>query len=96
MKIPTSMSRLKGFRHLREIMAQAVWAYHRSALGTGDVEDRLAQRGVIVSRKLFRHTAMRVPTRSTFDAIIPPKWWPDLALPGNSRLSGKNLAITVA
>jgi len=75
MKIPTDMSRLKGVRHLREIMAQAVWAYHRFALSTGDVEDRLAQRGVNASREGFRHTAMRVPTRSNFDAITPPKLW---------------------
>ena len=47
MKLPTSMPRLKGFRFPREIVAYAVWAYHRFALSTADVEDLLAERGVI-------------------------------------------------
>jgi putative transposase len=51
MKIPTSMLRLKGFRFPREIIAYAVWAYHRFAMSTADVEDLLAERGVIVSRE---------------------------------------------
>ncbi|MCX8955707.1 IS6 family transposase, partial [Ruegeria sp. NA] len=29
MNIPTKMPRLKGFRYPREIIAYAVWAYHR-------------------------------------------------------------------
>jgi putative transposase len=35
------MPRLKGFRFPREIISYAVWAYHRFALSTADVEDRL-------------------------------------------------------
>lgn len=54
MKIPTSLPRLKGFRFPREIIAYAVWAYHRFALSTADVEDLLAERGVIVSREAVR------------------------------------------
>jgi putative transposase len=54
MKIPTSMPRLKGFRHPREVIAYAVWAYHRFALSTADVEDLLAERGVMVSREAIR------------------------------------------
>ncbi|SNT76610.1 putative transposase [Paracoccus seriniphilus] len=54
MTIPTSLPRLKGFRFPREIIAYAVWAYHRFALSTGDVEDLLAERGVIVSREAVR------------------------------------------
>lgn len=54
MKIPTNMPRLKGFRYPREIIAYAVWAYHRFALSTADVEDLLAERGVIVSRETIR------------------------------------------
>jgi putative transposase len=54
MKIPTSMLRLKGFRFPREIIAYAVWAYHRFAVNTADVEDLLAERGVIVSREAIR------------------------------------------
>ena len=48
------ISRLKGFRFPREIVAYAVWAYHRFALSTADVEDLLAERGVIVSRETVR------------------------------------------
>lgn len=54
MNIPTNMPRLKGFRYPREIIAYAVWAYHRLALSTADVEDLLAARGVIVSREAIR------------------------------------------
>jgi len=54
MKIPINMPRLKGFRYPREIIACAVWAYHRFALSTADVEDLLAERGVIVSREAIR------------------------------------------
>ena len=51
MKIPPMMPRLKGYRFPREIVACAVWACHRFALRTADVEDLLAERGVIVSRE---------------------------------------------
>jgi putative transposase len=54
MKIAASMPRLKGFCHPREIIAYAVWSHHRFALSTADVEDLLAERGVIVSRETIR------------------------------------------
>jgi putative transposase len=54
MIIPSSMPRLKGFRYLPEVIAYAVWAYHRFALSTADVEDLLAERGVIESRGTIR------------------------------------------
>ena len=54
MNIPTHMPRLKGFRYPREILAYAVWTYHRFALRTADVEDLIAERGVIVSREAIR------------------------------------------
>ncbi|NEI67790.1 IS6 family transposase, partial [Rhizobium leguminosarum] len=37
MKLPSSFPRLKGFRFPREIVAYAVWVYHRFALSTADV-----------------------------------------------------------
>ena len=46
MKTVPTIRRLKGFRFPREIISYAVWAYHRFALSTADVEDRLAERGV--------------------------------------------------
>lgn len=54
MKVPSCFPRLKGFRFPREIIAYAVWAYHRFALSTADVEDLLAESGVIVSREALR------------------------------------------
>lgn len=54
MKLPGAFPRLKGFRFPREIVAYAVWVYHRFALSTADVEDLLAERGVIVSRETIR------------------------------------------
>ena len=54
MNIPAEMPPLKGFRFPREIIAYAVWAYHRFALSTADVEDLLAERGVFVSRETVR------------------------------------------
>jgi len=49
MKLPGSFPRLKGFRFPREIVAYAVWTYHRFASSTVDVEDLLADGGVFVS-----------------------------------------------
>jgi putative transposase len=54
MPMPATMPRLKGFRFPRDVVAYAVWAYHRFALSTADIEDLLAQRGVIVSREAIR------------------------------------------
>jgi putative transposase len=48
------MPRLKGFRFPRGIVALAVWGDYRFALSTVDVEDLLAERGVIVSREAIR------------------------------------------
>ncbi|WP_299949792.1 IS6 family transposase [uncultured Ruegeria sp.] len=54
MKIPTKMPRLIGFCYRREIIAYTVWAYHRFAMSVAEVEDLLAERGVIVSREAIR------------------------------------------
>ena len=54
MRTPSHTPRLKGFSYPREIIAYAVWVYHRFALSTADVEDLLAERGVIVRREAIR------------------------------------------
>ena len=59
MQIPSSMPRLKGFRFPRDIISYAVWVYHRFALSCADVEDLLAERGVIVSRETVRNCVTR-------------------------------------
>ena len=48
------MPLLKGYRFPRDLVAYAVWACHRFALSTADVEDLLAERGVTVSRETLR------------------------------------------
>jgi len=53
------MPRLKGDRFPREIIACAVWTYHRFVLSTADVEDPLAERGVIASREPARNWVNR-------------------------------------
>ncbi|WP_299845945.1 IS6 family transposase [uncultured Jannaschia sp.] len=47
-------SRLKGHRFPRTVIGYAVWAYHRFALSLRDVEDLLAERGVVVSHETIR------------------------------------------
>lgn len=59
MKILAEMPRLKGYRFPREVVAYAVWVYHRFALSTADVEDLLAERGIIVSRETVRKWVKR-------------------------------------
>jgi len=54
MRKPSELPRLKGYRFPREVVAYAVWAYHRFALSTADVEDLLVERGVTVSRETAR------------------------------------------
>lgn len=49
-----TLPRLMGLRFPREIIDYAAWAYHRFVLSTADVEDLLAERGVIVSRAAIR------------------------------------------
>ena len=44
------MPRLKAYRFPRQIVAFAVGAYDRFAMGCADVEDLLAERGITVSR----------------------------------------------
>ncbi len=58
-----SQSRLKSFRFPRSIISYAVWAYHRFALSLRDVEDLLAERGVIVSYESIRVWRQRFGTQ---------------------------------
>ena len=48
------MPHLKGFRFPLEIVSYAVWACHRFALSTADVEDPLAERRIIAARETIR------------------------------------------
>ncbi len=49
-----SKSRLKGYRFPRSVISYAVWAYYRFAMSLRDVEDLLAERGILVSHETIR------------------------------------------
>ncbi len=51
--------RLKIFRFPNSIISYAVWAYHRFALSTADVEDLLLERGIFVRRETIRNWVNR-------------------------------------
>ena len=44
----------KGFRFPSEIISHAVWLYYRFSLSFRDVEDLLAERGIVVSYETIR------------------------------------------
>ena len=44
----------RGYRYAPEIISQAVWLYHRFCLSFRDVEDLLAERGIVVSYETIR------------------------------------------
>jgi len=76
MKLPSSFPRLKGFRFPRDIVAYAVWTYYRFGLSTADVEDLLAERGVLVSRETVRLWINRFG-RHFADCIRKGRPWPN-------------------
>ncbi len=43
-----------GYRFLPEIIQQAIWLYVRFTLSFRDVEDLLAERGILVSYEILR------------------------------------------
>lgn len=47
-------TRYRGYRFPAEIISYAIWAYHRFCLSFRDVEDLLAERGIIVSYEAIR------------------------------------------
>ena len=47
-------SRYHGYRFPSEIISHAVWLYHRFCMSFRDVEDLLAQRGIVVSYETIR------------------------------------------
>ena len=97
MKIPTSMLRLKGFRFRREIIAYAVWAYHRFAMSTADVEDLLAERGVIVSREAIRLWVNRFGPHfaNCVRAIVLAPTTNGIWMRSLSRFEGRNIGCGV-
>jgi putative transposase len=54
MKTNTTSPAYKGFRFPPEIISHAVWLYFRFSLSFRDVEELLAQRGIIVTYETVR------------------------------------------
>ncbi len=54
MQTTTTSSPYKGFRYPQEIISHAVWLYFRFSLSYRDVEELLAERGIIVSYETIR------------------------------------------
>ncbi len=82
MNIQSQMPRLKGFRFAPEIIAYAVWVYHRFALSTADVEDLLAEPGVVVNRETIRLWVNRF---GRYFANFNRRDQPDLPLPSSCQ-----------
>jgi putative transposase len=51
---PADRSPYRGYRFPPEIIAHAVWLYSRFHLSFRDVQDLLAERGIIVSHETIR------------------------------------------
>ncbi len=87
-----SQPRLKGFRFPRSFISYAIWAYHRFGLSLRDVEDPLAERGVIVSYESIRVWCQRfgaqIAAKIRRDRPVPAdKWHLDEALPSSGLRS---------
>jgi len=50
----TSNKLYRGYRFPTEIISHAIWLYHRFCLSFRDIEDLLAERGIIVSYETIR------------------------------------------
>ena len=52
-------SQYRGHRFPAEIISHAVWLYHRFTMSFRDVEDLLAERGIIVSYEAIRYWCLK-------------------------------------
>jgi putative transposase len=59
MKTNTPPPDYKGFRFPSEIISHAVWLYFRFSLSFRDVEDILAQRGIVVTYETVRQWCLK-------------------------------------
>ncbi len=57
--IPTPAHPYKNHRFPPEIIARAVWLYHRFSLSFREVEERLAERGITVSYETVRQWCLK-------------------------------------
>src|SRR2546425_2827139 len=90
MKTNTTAPNYKGFRFPPEIISHAVWLYFRFSLSFRDVEELLAQRGIVVTYETVRQWCLkfgqtyanelrrRRPRCGDIwhqDARLPHHWW---------------------
>jgi hypothetical protein len=61
-----------GYRFLPEIIRQAIWPYLSFNLSLRDVEDLLAERGIIVSYKTVRRWVNRFGTEEFIERTVGP------------------------
>src|SRR5918998_2326641 len=59
MTTPTIATSYKGHRFPHEIISHAVWLYHRFSLSYRDIEELLAERGVVVTYESVRQWCLR-------------------------------------
>src|SRR5438309_8988330 len=59
MKINTTAPNYKGFRFPPEIISHAVWLYFRFSLSFRDIEELLAQRGIVVTYETVRQWCLK-------------------------------------
>ncbi len=73
------LTRLKGYRFPRTVIGYAVWAYHRFALSLRDVDDLLAERGVVVSYETIRACVAKfgsqIAAKFRRDRPVPADKW---------------------
>ena len=59
MKTTTTAPNYRGFRFPSEIISHAVWLYFRFSLSFRDVEELLAQRGIVVTYETVRQWCLK-------------------------------------
>ena len=73
----SSRSPYAGYRYPGEVIAHAVWLYHRFCLSFRDVEDLLAERGITVSHETVRQWSLKFGpshARSLRRRLGAPRW----------------------
>ncbi len=63
-------SSYRGYRFPPEIISHAVWLYHRFTLSFRDIEDLLAERGVIVTYESIRQWCMKFGPNYAIHSVI--------------------------
>ena len=93
----SARSQYYGYRFPPEIISYAVWVYHRFCLSFRDVEDLLAERGIIVSYETIRIWCQkfgpgyaRKLKRRQGASVTPGIWTKSLfESTGNNTISGE-------